>query len=242
MAEEDSTDRCIMSALSDLRAPRLDVPSTDDPMQLSPDMDRHLSADEDIDLDLEIENENPGFHEDDAMEEQSDSAIHQNSFQYQQSGALNDDEMIDDGALDTSHLEHNSLVDEDLEDAEDPVLDNDVEDTDQFLDQNSQTQLKSPHSTHSVGAEATSRTDKSALGEYGERTEQDLDGAELANEGYVETISRASYTSDTKGTHTNGSVPKEPPQHPLGELYYLEEGVEQPNQGESTHPEATSMR
>lgn len=114
-----------MSVLGDLGGPRLDVPSVDDPMQLSPDMDRHASADDDIDIDLDIDDgilRDSEIGEDDAMEEQLDDANDQQVEGDQQHAPANDDEMIDEGEMDQAHQDHHSLADEDLEDADDPLI------------------------------------------------------------------------------------------------------------------------
>lgn len=112
-----------MSALGDLSAPRLDLPSTEDPMQLSPDMGRHASADDDIDIDFDIEDDVPDIGDDDNMDEQLDDIDDRQLFENQETTAVNDDEMVDEGQNDQAHQEQASLVDEDLEDAEGLFMD-----------------------------------------------------------------------------------------------------------------------
>lgn len=96
--------------------PRLGVPSTEDPMQLSPDMDRHLSADEDIDIDFDLEAEITHDDDDNNMDRQ-DGSDHI-------SDIGNDDEMIDDKGMQDGYDDNASLIDEDLGDAESSVVDN----------------------------------------------------------------------------------------------------------------------
>lgn len=131
-----------MSALGDLSAPLLDLPSTEDPMQFSPDMDRHASADDDIDIDFDIEDDVPDVGDDDNMDEQLDDIDDQQLFEYQETPTVNDDEMVDEGQTDQAHQEQDSLVDEDLEDAEGLVMDDGLGRP--LLDQNVQTQEGEP--------------------------------------------------------------------------------------------------
>ena len=107
-----------MSALEDFGAPRLDLPSTEDPMQLSPDMGRHASADDDIDIDFDIEGDVPDVGDDDNMDEQLDDIDDQQIYENREITAVNDDEMVDEGQSDQAHQEQASLLDEDLGDAE----------------------------------------------------------------------------------------------------------------------------
>lgn len=103
-----------MDTLSGTDIPRLDIPSSEDRMQLSPDTDRHLSADEDIDIDFDLE---AGVAPDD-----EDSMIRPDGSDHT-SIAGNDDEMIDDGLASEELDENTSLIDEDLGDAENSVVD-----------------------------------------------------------------------------------------------------------------------
>ena len=106
-----------MSALEELGGPHLDVPSTEDPMRLSPDMDRHGSADDDIDIDFEFEDEINHEGDDANMDEQPDSMIEHRHGDDKQDTAVNDDEMVDGPELDQAQQDQLSLLDEDLEDA-----------------------------------------------------------------------------------------------------------------------------
>ena len=85
-------------------------------MQLSPDMDRHLSADEDIDIDFDLEAEITHDDDDNNMDRQ-DGSDHI-------SGLGNDDEMIDDKGIQEGYDDNTSLIDEDLDDAESSVVGN----------------------------------------------------------------------------------------------------------------------
>ena len=116
-----------MSALGELGGPHLDVPSTEDLMRLSPDMDRHASADDDIDIDFEFEDEIIPESEDANMDEQPDSMIDPRHGDGKRDIAVNDDEMIDESELDQARQEQLSLLDEDLEDADGPGMNDDFE-------------------------------------------------------------------------------------------------------------------
>ena len=135
-----------MSAVDNVGATRLDVPSTDDPMQLSPDMDRRQQPDEDIDIDLEFGGDALGYGEDDVMEEELD-----------EKEILQDDEMSYDGRSDPVHLEHGSLVDEDLQDVGVPLQDDDLEDPDLLADQDLQSAPDAILDLPPTDIEATSR-------------------------------------------------------------------------------------
>ena len=116
-----------MSALGELGGPYLDVPSTEDPMRLSPDMDRHGSADDDIDIDFEFEDEINHEGEDANMDEQPDSMVDHRHGDDKRDTAVNDDEMVDESGSDQAHQEQLSLLDEDLEDADGLGMDDDSE-------------------------------------------------------------------------------------------------------------------
>lgn len=104
-----------MDAQENADIPRLGVPSNEDPMRLSPDMDRHLSADEDIDIDIDIESEIT--HNDDNSMDRQGGGDHG-------SDIGNDDEMIDDKDIQGVYGDNTSLIDEDLDDAESSVVEN----------------------------------------------------------------------------------------------------------------------
>ena len=116
-----------MSALGELGGPHLDVPSTEDAMRLSPDLDRRGSADDDIDIDFEFEDEIILEGEDANMDEQPDSMIDNRHGGDKRDTAVNDDEMVDESELDQAHQEQLSLLDEDLEDADGLGMDDDFE-------------------------------------------------------------------------------------------------------------------
>lgn len=101
-------------------APRLEVPASEDPMQMSPDMDRHLSADEDIDIDLDIDAEPLLEDEDDDMDGQNGSNTGYQQYSDLQGEVTNDDDMAD-GDEGVGRLDgHTILPDEDLDDADHP--------------------------------------------------------------------------------------------------------------------------
>lgn len=113
--------------------PRLEVPASEDPMQMSPDLDRHLSVDEDIDIDLDIDAEPPLEDEDDDMDGQNGSNTGYQQYSDRQGGVANDDDMMD-GDEGVGRLDgHTSLLDEDLDDADNQIsgnlLDNGFETT-----------------------------------------------------------------------------------------------------------------
>ena len=117
-----------MSALGEVGGPpHLNVPSSEDPMRLSPDMDRHASADDDIDIDFEFDDEIIHEGEDANMDEQPDSMIDHRHGDDKRDTAVNDDEMVDESELDQAHQEQLSLLDEDLEDADGLGMDDDFE-------------------------------------------------------------------------------------------------------------------
>ena len=103
-----------MDTLSGADIPRLGIPSSEDRMQLSPDMDRHPSADEDIDIEFDLEAGVAPDVEDSMIRPDGSDHI---------SDEGNDDEMIDDGLASEALEENTSLIDEDLDDAENPVVD-----------------------------------------------------------------------------------------------------------------------
>jgi len=101
--------------------PRLEVPASEDQMQMSPDMDRHLSADEDIDIDLDIDAELSIKDEDDEMDGQNGSTTGDLPYSDQQGEIANDDDMAD-GDEGVARLDgHTSLLDEDLDDADNHI-------------------------------------------------------------------------------------------------------------------------
>lgn len=103
-----------METLDSAAIPQLGVPSSEDPMQLSPDTDRHLSADDDIDIELDLEVDITRDDEDNAMHEQDggDTAH----------GTGNDDEMIDEEGIQISAEDHASMIDEELDGDENATI------------------------------------------------------------------------------------------------------------------------
>lgn len=214
-----------MSILEDLGGPRLDVPSTDDLMHLSPDMDRHQSADEDIDIDLDIENDVSNQPEDEAMEEHLDDTVDQVFFGHQQSTAVNDDEMIDDEIPYSLHHDHTSLVDEDLEDAEDPLLDEDLEEGGQYSEQNPETLEGNELETNGVDVEDTAQSNSDEIQNYGGNPKQGLsDNAEQTHQGYPDIASHTSHTGGATITNRRDeSAPEVPTEQSVGEVGQEEE-------------------
>lgn len=107
---------------------RLEVPASEDPMQMSPDMDRHLSVDEDIDIDLDIDAEPSLEDEDDDMDGQNGSNTGYQHYSDRQGGVANDDDMVD-GDEGVGRLDgHTILLDEDLDDADNQTSGNLLDD------------------------------------------------------------------------------------------------------------------
>lgn len=225
-----------MSTLEDFDGPHLDVPSTDDLMHLSPDMDRHESADGDIDIDFDIDNDIPGNPEDEAMEEQFDNGAATALAGHQQSTVINDDDMFDDDLTDAIQPDHISLVDENLEDAESPLLDD--EDVDEQLGIIQHPQKESKLDLHSVDFESIAQSNNVEIQDYGAKLPQDLsDGAELVDE------LRSNYANDTTHTHnvnhSDGSLRQEPQQQSVAQDDQDEESAQSPRQAVAMHKQHT---
>lgn len=111
----------------------LDMPNSEDPMELSSDIDRRLLADEDIDLDLDLTNDQLHDKDDEFMAEDSNSLTGQIPFIEQTVQDGRDSDMIYDrfspqDPQDPQDLEVlSSLQDEDLDDAEYNELDDKID-------------------------------------------------------------------------------------------------------------------
>ena len=106
-----------MDILEELGLPRLEIPASEDPMRMSPDMDQHLSIDGDIDIDLDLDAEPLGEYDDDAMDGQNGSITSDQYHSDHPMGVPNDDDMFNDDRVDGKVDDHNSVIDEDLDDA-----------------------------------------------------------------------------------------------------------------------------
>ena len=106
-----------MDILEELGLPHPEIPASEDPMQLSPDMDRHLSIDGDIDIDLDLDAEPLGEYDDDAMDGQNGSTTSDQYHSDHPMGVLNDDDIFNDDREDGKVNDHTSVIDEDLDDA-----------------------------------------------------------------------------------------------------------------------------
>ncbi|KAK3168296.1 hypothetical protein OEA41_004743 [Lepraria neglecta] len=102
--------------------------ATEDPMELTSDMDRRFTADEDIDIDLDLAADNHQDLEDEYMGEDVNVFTDPAPINEQDMYTANDDEMADDAYAEGSIAERSSVHDEDLEDATSPAPDLD-EDT-----------------------------------------------------------------------------------------------------------------
>ena len=170
-----------MSALGELGDPHLDVPSTEDPMRLSPDMDRHGSADDDIDIDFEFEDEINHEGEDANMDEQPDSMVDHRHGDDKRDTAVNDDEMVDESESDQAHQEQPSLLDEDLEDADGLGMDDDSEK--ERLDQHSPVYDTEQIDEQNVDLEDTAQSNGVGLSGSGDDAQEySLDSAEPIRE------------------------------------------------------------
>ena len=228
-----------MSTLEDFDGPRLDVPSTDDLMRLSPDMDRLESADEDIDIDFDIDNDVPGNPEDEAMEEQFDNGADPAFAGHQQSTAVNDDEMFDDDLTDAIQPDQISLVDENLEDAESPLLDDEDVGVQPSITQIPQTD--SSLDPHSISLESIAQSNNVEIQDYGANLPQDLsDSTELVDEPSSNYAIDTAHTRDTHDANNNDeSLRKEPQQQSVQQDDQNEETVQSPGQGVAIHDQHT---
>ena len=104
-----------MDILEESGLPHLEIPVSEDPMQLSPDMDRHLSIDGDIDIDLDLDAEPLGEYDDDAMDGQNGSTTSDQYHSDHPMGVLNDNDMFSDDRGDGKLDDHTSVIDEDLD-------------------------------------------------------------------------------------------------------------------------------
>ena len=102
-----------MNLLKESEMPQLMVPESEDPMQMSPDIDRSRPADEDIDIDLDLDAGLLGEYEDDDMDGQNGSTTEVVDYR-----AVRDDDMVDEDKEEDKGDDQASLIDEDLYDAD----------------------------------------------------------------------------------------------------------------------------
>ena len=100
----------------------LEASATEDPMELTSEMDRRFGADDDIDIDLDLTVDNYQYEEDEHMGEDVNVFTDMASTNGQDMQAGNDDEMADDNYVEGSIAGQSSVHDEDLEDAGDAEL------------------------------------------------------------------------------------------------------------------------
>ena len=102
--------------------------ATEDPMELTSDMDRRFAADEDIDIDLDLTADHHQDLEDEYMGEDVNVLTDPAPTNEQEMYTANDDEMADDTYAEGSVAGRSSVQDEDLEDAAStaPYLDEDT--------------------------------------------------------------------------------------------------------------------
>ena len=102
--------------------------ATEDPMELTSDMDRRFAADEDVDIDLDLTADHHQDLEDEYMGEDVDVFTDPASANEEEMYTANDDEMADDTYAEGSVAGRSSVQDEDLEDATStvPYLDEDT--------------------------------------------------------------------------------------------------------------------
>lgn len=94
------------------------LPVSEDPMEVTNDVDRHFEAGEDIDIDLDLTGEVQRDQEDDYMGEDDEGIIDTALVGEQNSNTTNDDEMADGVYVEGSIAGRSSVQDEDLEDAD----------------------------------------------------------------------------------------------------------------------------
>ena len=99
-------------------ASNLDSSATEDPMELTSDVDRRFGADDDIDIDLDLTADNYQYEEDEYMREDINVLTNLASTNEQDMQAGKDDEMADDTHVEGSMVARSSIYDEDLGDAE----------------------------------------------------------------------------------------------------------------------------
>ncbi|KAL8793152.1 MAG: hypothetical protein Q9195_004264 [Heterodermia aff. obscurata] len=220
-----------MSAPGDLGGPHLDVPSTEDLMRLSPDTDRHGSANDDIDIDFEFEDEIIHEGEDANMDEQPDSMVDHRPADDKRDTAVNDDEMVDESETDQAHQEQLSLLDEDLEDADGLGMDDDFEKA--HLDQHSLVYETEQIDEHDVDLEDTAQLNGDPLpGSRDEAQGLSFDPAEPAHEQSPGPRSEGVNTTSLQGNGDYGDSRKLPAQQLSGKR-------ESETQAESSGQEAS---
>lgn len=111
-----------MTTLQMQTTSNLEASATEDPMELTSEMDRRFGADDDIDIDLDLTVDNYQYEEDEYMGEDVNVFTDMASTNEQDMQAGNDDEMADDNYLEGSIARQSSVHDEDLEDAGDAEL------------------------------------------------------------------------------------------------------------------------
>ncbi len=111
-----------MTTLQMRTASNLEASATEDPMELTSEMDRRFGADDDIDIDLDLTVDNYQYEEDEHMGEDVNVFADMASTNEQDMQAGNDDEMADDNYVEGSIAGQSSVHDEDLEDAGDAEL------------------------------------------------------------------------------------------------------------------------
>lgn len=99
---------------------------SEDPMEVTTDVNRHFEAGEDIDIDLDLPGDLQPDEEDEYMGEDDEELIDPCLVDAQDSNTANDDEMADGGYVEGSVLGRSSIHEEDLQDADDePGIDED---------------------------------------------------------------------------------------------------------------------
>lgn len=111
-----------MTTLQMQSTSNFEASATEDPMELTSEMDRRFGADDDIDIDLDLTVDNYQYEEDEHMGEDVNVFTDMASTNEQDMQAGNDDEMADDNYVEGSIAGQSSVHDEDLEDAGDAEL------------------------------------------------------------------------------------------------------------------------
>ena len=111
-----------MTTLQMQTTSNLEASATEDPMELTSEMDRRFGADDDIDIDLDLTVDNYQYEEDEHMGEDVNVFTDMASTNEQGMQAGNDDEMADDNYVEGSIAGQSSVLDEDLEDAGDAEI------------------------------------------------------------------------------------------------------------------------
>ena len=168
---------------------------TEDVMEITSEMDRGFEAGEDIDIDLDVTGANQGDEEDEYMIEDNTPLPDDKFVQEQDVNISNDDEMVDDGNMESSAADRSSIRDENLEDAE--YIESIVEETVPVTNI-----VEAPSEQHSEFFANEEQTHASRPGEQAHR-EQDDATSEHHDQSSDQQISAYDYGSEANPHSSN---------------------------------------